>query len=844
MKAEKRKYLRRLFSHHDHTKTLDKKQKINTSIARCTCTFTSPGLTLLLTTMDNNHNNMCTGRGSDGNNVGVAHNNSNANKNAAETFAFRSHDDFQNNDPQNPSNSSAALVGQTFRVKTGEPTSRDSSTGGLFAVGTGIARPNSAPVPQSFDETYMGSVEQQNFDFQTFKAKIQGGSFNQVRDELASFSNTLDNSESGFQEPYFKSTSGGRKKRANSDPMGGEGFFDAFPFDDVEDGNGKRGRQKEVHDRSKGPFKRSRSVDAVDHMANMAASLFPGFENDSDSEASAFDFKQDIEPIEVPLKTKPKRRSSEPMINPTFWDDSNLDFPGPDQMAQDLVNVNFSQLMKPGSSEGKLVKSSSRKRSNSEPMFSDDFANAFGEGGGGGKDNNPNVDLFDSIQDVLGLDGSDRSFDNDQDEKPSASTAFKQNNPAPMLSAEFFDTMFDEFNKGAARQNGNQAQDDVAQDELDMFVNRMFQPEPPNQFTTSRGGHQRSMSLDALASFQTVADRINGNTQNSQLIHTPHQNNSTQEESLRLFNMLFAGDNNIAGQSSANSCFNLPQTMDNTNMNFLRQNLMNSNHAASDNCDDATAFVINAIKATQNQLQTLHPLVIKSGNVSAVEEMARAFKTAALASQHILASDLPNAVAVLSQAQSSIEVIWAKISGSLVGGQRSHGNNVVFGTDILANGAQPMNITSNQRDSDSVCSSVTGASLHSRSNTPDKRNLSQQVKSSDFDAQSVMSTCSKRSQRSSGSGRSSSSRRSKCPDLNDLPPQDTSNPDVIMARLKGLMQRTQYSQKKLQNWDKKNGLPKSHSQTMVNSSRSRKQLQEGVVLKKWNGVPLIGTEKK
>ena len=44
---------------------------------------------------------------------------------------------------------------------------------------------------------------------------------------------------------------------------------------------------------------------------------------------------------------------------------------------------------------------------------------------------------------------------------------------------------------------------------------------------------------------------------------------------------------------------------------------------------------------------------------------------------------------------------------------------------------------------------------------------------------------------------------------------------------------------KSQKWDKKNGLPKSHSQTMVNSSRSRKQLQKGVILRKWNGDPLI-----
>ena len=60
-----------------------------------------------------------------------------------------------------------------------------------------------------------------------------------------------------------------------------------------------------------------------------------------------------------------------------------------------------------------------------------------------------------------------------------------------------------------------------------------------------------------------------------------------------------------------------------------------------------------------------------------------------------------------------------------------------------------------------------------------------------------------------------------------------------MARLHVLMKRTKMSQKKLEEWDTAQGLPKSHCQTMVNSSRSRKQLTDGVILKKWNGAPLL-----
>lgn len=62
---------------------------------------------------------------------------------------------------------------------------------------------------------------------------------------------------------------------------------------------------------------------------------------------------------------------------------------------------------------------------------------------------------------------------------------------------------------------------------------------------------------------------------------------------------------------------------------------------------------------------------------------------------------------------------------------------------------------------------------------------------------------------------------------------------VTMAKLQAAMERTNSTMKLLQDWDRAHGLPASHCQTMVNSSRSRKQLKEGVVLKKWNGSPLV-----
>ena len=83
-----------------------------------------------------------------------------------------------------------------------------------------------------------------------------------------------------------------------------------------------------------------------------------------------------------------------------------------------------------------------------------------------------------------------------------------------------------------------------------------------------------------------------------------------------------------------------------------------------------------------------------------------------------------------------------------------------------------------------------------------------------------------------------------------IPLPDTPDPELlkldptdVMHKLQASMDRTTNTQKLLQDWDRSQGLPKSHSQTMVNSSRSRKQLTDGVILKKWNGAPLLNFEE-
>ena len=71
----------------------------------------------------------------------------------------------------------------------------------------------------------------------------------------------------------------------------------------------------------------------------------------------------------------------------------------------------------------------------------------------------------------------------------------------------------------------------------------------------------------------------------------------------------------------------------------------------------------------------------------------------------------------------------------------------------------------------------------------------------------------------------------------NLPPTTPS-----FYRLTCFMASSRKSQEALQEWDLQNGLPRSHSATMVHTNRSRRQLELGRVLPKWNGQPLIGTD--
>ena len=730
------------------------------------------------------------------------------------------------------------------------------------------------------NENFMSS-HQNDFDFQAFKAKIQDGRHFGNDYGPGGFQGGGSGDDGNQLDPYFKPTSEGRKKRSNSDPMICESFFNATYCGEVEDVTKRTRRTKEVEESTRrAPFKRSQSTDAI------TGGLFSAlggdefkleFTSQSESDQNsgfAFEDPEDGAGNEFSFESKPKRRQSEPMMNTDFFNDDYFDFQGFGK-GQDSGAFEFKKGSK------KETKKAGRQRANSEPMFNDDdLENIFGEAGEKGKCPPPAINLFDTIQDVLGMDDSERTFDSDEEqlEKPKAKEEssrdqggrnIRRPGSAPVLPEEFFDTVFDE--KAQAAEKERQEQDDVDQDELDLFIQKMFtrekggQPNDQQRQAANMGDHQRSKSCDAVATLPSAAQMfandfkgypqfslpgmnanggfsgMNANMGHSGM-NTGHQGMNVgnlpggppQDESLHLYNMLFSGENMpVNNQHAGGPSFDsmgMPQAMDNINGQFNQ----NPNQTSGNTPNDATVFVLNAVKATQNQLHTLHPLVLKSGDTTAMEEIAHAFKITASASQYVLSSDLPNAVAVLSKAQSTIEVLWNRLSGKM--GNKD--SMVPTHTVVSADGMKLVNFESKRRNSsnDSVCSSITGMTGgNSRSASPAVIRPPEMM----FDAHSVASG---KSGKSTKSGRSRNSRRAIFE--RELPPQDPNNPIAIMERLKSLMERTQYSQNKLQQWDKKNGLPKSHSQTMVNSSRSRKQLQEGVVLKKWNGAPLIGKDGK
>lgn len=68
--------------------------------------------------------------------------------------------------------------------------------------------------------------------------------------------------------------------------------------------------------------------------------------------------------------------------------------------------------------------------------------------------------------------------------------------------------------------------------------------------------------------------------------------------------------------------------------------------------------------------------------------------------------------------------------------------------------------------------------------------------------------------------------------------------DALSIKLRYLMMESMKSQNALQDWDTKQELPRNHSPCMMKSNLSRRQLQEGGLLKTYRGEFIIDATRK
>ena len=195
--------------------------------------------------------------------------------------------------------------------------------------------------------------------------------------------------------------------------------------------------------------------------------------------------------------------------------------------------------------------------------------------------------------------------------------------------------------------------------------------------------------------------------------------------------------------------------------------------------ENELANILDAVTETHNNLQLLQSAVDRFKDPVAVESITKAFELTAACSQFALLTQYDAAHNTLNQAWSHIKIVETRLSSS---------------------------------DATSLDDSNRSDSMLPFSDFNDKPLcLPQKSKSKKKKTAKTLKTKANKSA--------------------ELPPQSKDDPEVIMTRLKALMERTVMSQRNLQKYDKQNGLPRSHAQTMINTSRSRKQLQKGVVSK-------------
>lgn len=300
-----------------------------------------------------------------------------------------------------------------------------------------------------------------------------------------------------------------------------------------------------------------------------------------------------------------------------------------------------------------------------------------------------------------------------------------------------------------------------------------------------------------------------------------------------------------------------------------------------DNSEDLT-LVLSAVKETQSNLRLIQPMVMQLGDPIAMEDIAKAFKLTASSSQFVLTSDLPSAYTALEQAWATMRHLESQFTKVMQHREQTQQQQQQQQTNLnmMSNATPNMNTAmyqgsgmmgqmplpqaaqnqivgvlspSNEGRTDNhsgiqneptILSNNTYIPKEKKKKGKAETSIKPTGGSNPIVDRSNTKVPPKQSKgKSELSNKKVYSMSSPPPEdiaeLKDIPPQSNIDPVIMMARLQGFMDRTLVSQKRLQGWDKKNGLPKSHSQTMVNTSRSRKQLQKGVILRKWNGVPLI-----
>ena len=248
------------------------------------------------------------------------------------------------------------------------------------------------------------------------------------------------------------------------------------------------------------------------------------------------------------------------------------------------------------------------------------------------------------------------------------------------------------------------------------------------------------------------------------------------------------------------------------------------------NSEDLT-LVLSAVKETQTNLRTLQPMLMQLGDPVAMEDIAKAFKITASSSQFVLASDLPSAYSALNEAWAKIK----KLEDRLAEGQHNpqpQGMPVAFRGPGVMMGRHPMG----ELPQSVMQSELAGGPLQQP--PPNSNNAAFTNKSPISDAQIAALLASNNSyvpvdkmkrkakektkQKSPTSPKSGpkakvaslksslkakfkkansrepSPSKVRVTELKDLPVQNRDDPDVIMKRLQGLMERTQNSQKQLQ----------------------------------------------